>query len=467
MTDDEPEPERGAPDGCPSGDPSAGNYRPMDDPTLSGAPHRRDGQPDDPPMPEDVPEEKRIRTAFVSTVREIDTPRGDPVAAEILTDVGIEEGVLTATLDTSGIEDGVADRVGDQLLGRALAIEGVEHCRIQSVRHERAEDGLAPNGVGTVLAIGGAKGGTGKSTITVALARALREAGLSVGIFDADFEAPAVSELLGVEEMVTTTPTGNPSPALVEGLQVVSLDLVSGDRPMAWRGAMAHDVLADLLGNATWSGRDVLLVDLPPGVGEVTKNVLSRVPVDGALLVTTPGDVSVKNVERTAGLADAHDVPVAAVVENMVGERGIDRGERGIGRLLEATPGAPRIRLPFDPAMRAADPNRSELEPETERALDELVDTVRTSLARVAEDVPTEAVDLSGLPERLCERQALLEYGAAPDGPRPLVVGGGDLPALLEREFDAALDVTELESGRRLVRADPEFARTDPITTES
>ncbi|MCH7659078.1 MAG: P-loop NTPase [Euryarchaeota archaeon] len=448
MTDDPQEkPEQGA--GCPSGPPN-GSYRPMDDPTLSGTHREQAGTQS---LPEDLSDEDRIRTRLVSEVRGIETPHGDLVASEVLTDLGVGDGIVTATVDCSGLASDTADRVGDQLLGRALAIEGVKHCRIQSVRREQAEDGLAPNGAETVIAVGGAKGGTGKSTLTVVLARLLQRAGLDVGIFDADFEAPAISELLGIDDMVTTTATGTPAPALKSGFQVVSLDLVSGDRPMAWRGAMAHDVLADLLSNAAWSDRDVLLVDLPPGVGEVTETVFSRVPVDGAVLVSTPSDVSVRNTTRTAGLADAHDIPVAAIVENMV-SGGIRAGERTFEELLETAPGTPeKTKIPFDPAIqRPAAVEFAALDTETECCFNGLAEAVQIHLARVIEDLPTGTVDLSGLPERVRERQAVLEYGAAPDGPRPLVVADDDLPELLESEFDRDFEVTNLESGRRLVK---------------
>jgi ATP-binding protein involved in chromosome partitioning len=447
MTDDSGQgPEQEA--GCPSS-PTNGNYRPMDDPTLSGSQRETASEQS---LPEELSEEDRIRARLVSEVKRIETPHGDLVASEVLTDLAVSEGIVTATVDCSGLAPEVADRVGDQLLGRALAIEGVEHCRIESVRRKRAEDGLAPNGAETIIAIGGAKGGTGKSTLTVVLARLLQDAGLDIGIFDADFEAPAISELLEIDDMVTTTATGNPAPALKNGFQVVSLDLVSGDRPMAWRGAMAYDVLADLLANATWSDRDVLLVDLPPGVGEVTETVFSRVPVDGAVLVSTPGDVSVRNTIRTAGLADAHDVPVAAVVENMTGS-GVRAGERTFERLLENTTGAIQVRIPFDPAIqRPATVEFSALDTETEFCLDELVEAVQTHLARVTEDLPEGAVDLSGLPERVRERQAVLEYAAASDGPRPLVVADDDVTKILESEFDLGFEVTDLESGRRLVQ---------------
>ncbi|TKX83470.1 chromosome partitioning protein ParA, partial [Halorubrum sp. SS5] len=177
--------------------------------------------------------------------------------------------------------------VGEQVRGAGLAIDGVDHVRIESPERSRVEGELSPEGVEHVLAVAGAKGGAGKSTVTIALARALRDAGLDVGVFNADFQAPDLTEYLGASDPVVSTPTGRPSPAYADGMRIVSIDLVSGDRPTAWRGAMTHDALADLLGEAVWGDLDVLLVDLPPGVGDVAHTVFSRVPVDGAVVVTT------------------------------------------------------------------------------------------------------------------------------------------------------------------------------------
>ncbi|GAA0723934.1 ATP-binding protein involved in chromosome partitioning [Halorubrum trapanicum] len=425
----------------------------------------------------DLPDAERIQNRMVREIRSIDTPRGDPVSAEVLADLTVGDGVVTATLDAGGLAPAVATAVGEQVRGAGLAIEGVDHVRIDSPERSRVEGELSPEGVDRVLAVTGAKGGAGKSTVTIALARALREAGLDVGVFDADFQAPDLTEYLGASDPVVSTPTGRPSPAYADGMRIVSIDLVSGDRPTAWRGAMTHDALADLLGEAVWGDLDVLLVDLPPGVGDVGHTVFSRVPVDGAVAVTTSSDVSVRNVTRTIGLLDARDVPVAAVVENKareseaVGDDAAEGGEEAGGDgepeaetagdrdptdlVAEANGDPALVSLPFDAALR--DPAGFEfdaLADATATGLSDLRAAVTGFLDDAGSDVPEDAVDISGLPDRLREQQALIEAGAAPDGPRPLLVDRGDdrVGEALDDEF--AVDVEPVDDDRSVVRVE-------------
>ncbi|WP_434522969.1 P-loop NTPase [Halorubrum sp. AS12] len=413
----------------------------------------------------DLPDAERIQNRMVREIRSIDTPRGDPVSAEVLADLTVGDGVVTATLDAGGLAPAVATAVGEQVRGAGLAIDGVDHVRIESPERSRVEGELSPEGVDHVLAVAGAKGGAGKSTVTIALARELREAGLDVGVFDADFQAPDLTEYLGASDPVVSTPTGRPSPAYADGMRIVSIDLVSGDRPTAWRGAMTHDALADLLGEAVWGDLDVLLVDLPPGVGDVAHTVFSRVPVDGAVVVTTPSDVSVRNVTRTIGLLDARDVPVAAVVANKVREgdavgdgepEAETAGDRDPTDLVAEANGDPAlVSLPFDASLR--DPagfEFDELADATATGLSDIRAAVTGFLDDAGPDVPEDAVDISGLPDRLREQQALIEAGAAPDGPRPLLVDRGDdrVGEALDDEF--AVDVEPVDDDRSVVRVE-------------
>lgn len=426
----------------------AGNYRPIDGP-LPGV-DGPGGFPDDPTGDGHEP----IKHQFVDATREIEIPGGDPVSAGVLADLAVEDGVVVATLDCSGLDPVVAHRVGNRLSGIGLAIEDVEHVRFEAPPLQSNEGKIGPNGVDSIVAIAGAKGGTGKSTVTIALATALSEAGLDVGVFDADFQAPDVSELVGLEEPLPATAGGNPEPAVVDGIQLVSIDLIAGDRPVAWRGAMTHDVLEDLLTDAAWQDRDVLLVDLPPGLGDVAQRLFQRVAVDGAVLVTTPDDTSLRNVERSAGLLDACDVPVTAVVENMAGPGGIRDGDRNVEELIEAAPGDPRrVTIPSDPAFQGdLLENVPQLDGESDTAVASLTATIRRYLDRITATVPDDAIDLSGLPDGLQEKQAVLEVAVA-DDPVRIVTDTDDVPALLTAEFDTTVTVSDVDDRRRIVRA--------------
>ena len=428
-----------------------GNYRPIDGP-LPGV-----------DQPEETSErsgsagehgEDSVKRRFVDEVRKIEVPGGDPVSAGILTDLVTDDGVITATVDCSTVSSTVAHRVGSQMAGIGFAIEGVEHVRLESPRTRMPDGRIDIDGVDAVLAVAGAKGGTGKSTLTVTLAKQLADAGVDVGIFDADFEAPDVAELVGLEEPLPPTAGGNPEPATVDGIQVVTLDLITGDRPLAWRGAMTHDVLEDLLRDAAWQERDVLLVDLPPGLGEVQQRLFQRIGVHGAILVTTPADTSLRNVERTAGLLDAYDVPVAAVVENMIGSDAIRSGERTVEELLDVTPGDPsHVTIPFSTGFQGLLVDDGfELPPEGESAVSSLTTATEQFLETASFSVPEDAIDLSGLPPRLQEKQAVLEVAVAGESTE-LIVDSEDVVSLVAEENDGSVSVSDVGASRQLVRA--------------
>lgn len=440
----------------------SGDYRPIDG-SIHGLEDASPTAGDDPPRAvadpgsRDAGDDGTIQRRFVDGVRGIETPGGDPVSDEMLVDLAVEDGVVTATVDPSEPDPAVVHRVGDRMAGIGLAIDGVDHVRLESAVSRRADDRLSPAGVDAIVAIAGAKGGAGKSTLTVALAARLAATGLDVGIFDADFQAPDVAERVCVEGPLPATSTGNPEPATVAGIQVVGLDLIAGERPVAWRGSMTHDVLEDLLTDAAWQERDVLLVDLPPGVGAVSRRLFQRIAVDGTVLVTTPDDTSLKHAERTAGLLEACDVPVTALVENMAGRGGIHPGDRSVDDVLEAVPGDPRqVTVPFDPALQGnplASERETTLAPGTEAALSTLSAAVRERREAVTGTVPDDAVDLRGFPDGLQEKRAVLEVAESGDEPLSLAVDAGDVPGLLTAEFGASIGVSDLGGDQRLVRA--------------
>ncbi|MFU8869763.1 P-loop NTPase, partial [Natronococcus sp.] len=219
-----------------------------------------------------------IKRAVIDRTREVQLADGDPVSEQLLEDVSVEDGVVTFTVVFDRLNRQLSERLSDQLRGAGLATEGIDHVRIEATDAEAPESGLPVTGVDSLIAIGSAKGGVGKTTITAALARALDEAGLDVAVFDANVYAPDIPGLLGAEGPVQNTPSGRPKPIEADGIEVVSLDLIAEDGPVAWRGAMVHDVLKDLLGDATWDDRDVLLVDLPPGIGDAVYTIVQQAP---------------------------------------------------------------------------------------------------------------------------------------------------------------------------------------------
>ncbi|MDG5817251.1 P-loop NTPase [Natronococcus sp. A-GB7] len=396
------------------------------------------------------------KRAVIDRTREVQLADGDPVSEQLLEDVSVEDGVVTFTVVFDRLNRRLSERLSDQLRGAGLATEGIDHVRIEATDAEAPESGLPVTGVDSLIAIGSAKGGVGKTTITAALARALDESGLDVAVFDANVYAPDIPDLLGAEGPIQNTPSGRPQPIDADGIEVVSLDLIAEDGPVAWRGAMVHDVLKDLLGDATWDDRDVLLVDLPPGIGDAVYTIVQQAPLDGALLVSTPTDAGVRATERTGALFTANDVETIGVVPNMTATETNESPYDGDGRNLEDAINEDAVAsiepVPFDPALR--NPTERSFVDGTsagERAIADLAETVESFVAgKGGTRAPEDAIDLRGLPPEACKRQAITELGIAEDGRLSLLCRHDP-----ERLRESVAETLESD-GKRLERADVE-----------
>lgn len=184
---------------------------------------------------------------------------------------------------------------------------------------EKQIAGLA--GVRNIIAIASGKGGVGKSTTTTNLALALKEQGARVGVLDADIYGPSQGMMLGVPAGTRpeTAEDGNfflPVESL--GVQVMSMSfLVNDDTPMVWRGPMVSGALQQLLNQTKWNDLDYLLIDMPPGTGDIQLTLSQRVPVSGAVIVTTPQDIALLDARKGVEMFRKVDIPVLGVIENM------------------------------------------------------------------------------------------------------------------------------------------------------
>ncbi len=175
-------------------------------------------------------------------------------------------------------------------------------------------------GVRNVIAVSAAKGGVGKTTVSVNLALALASAGARVGLLDADVYGPNVPIMLGLEGEPEMAPSGRMEPMVSNGIKVVSFgSLVREGQPIIWRGPMLAKALREFLYEVEWGELDYLLVDLPPGTGDVQLTLAQSVPMSGVVIVTTPQDVAVADVSRGIAMFQQLSVPVLGVVENMAG----------------------------------------------------------------------------------------------------------------------------------------------------
>ncbi len=173
-------------------------------------------------------------------------------------------------------------------------------------------------GIKNIVAVASAKGGVGKSTTAVNLALALSAEGVSVGLLDADIYGPSQPTMLGISGKPETTDGKSLEPMMGHGIQVISIGfLIEGDTPMVWRGPMVTQALEQLLRDTRWRDLDYLIADLPPGTGDIQLTLAQKVPVTGAVIVTTPQDIALMDARRGMKMFEKVGVPILGVVENM------------------------------------------------------------------------------------------------------------------------------------------------------
>ena len=214
--------------------------------------------------------------------------------------------------------------------------------------------------VRNIVAVGSGKGGVGKSTTAVNLALALAAEGLAVGVLDADVYGPSVPMMLGLSGRPDSPDGKTIEPMRAHGIEAMSIGLlVDQDAPMIWRGPMATSALTQLLTDTRWGDLDVLVVDLPPGTGDIQLTMAQKIPVAGAVIVTTPQDIATLDARKALKMFEKLDIAVLGLVENMAvhvcsncGHAEHIFGEGGAGRMSEQY-GVPVLgSLPLQVAIR-------------------------------------------------------------------------------------------------------------------
>ncbi len=216
-----------------------------------------------------------------------------------------------------------------------------------------------PN-VRNIIAVGSGKGGVGKSTVAVNLALALAADGASVGVLDADIYGPSVPLMLGLHGRPDSPDGKTIEPMRAHGVEAMSIGLlVDQDTPMIWRGPMATSALTQLLTETRWGDLDYLILDLPPGTGDIQLTMAQKIPVAGAVVVTTPQDVATLDARKALKMFEKVDVPVLGLIENMAvhvcsncGHAEHIFGEGG-GQRMAAQYGVPLLgSLPLEASVR-------------------------------------------------------------------------------------------------------------------
>ena len=219
---------------------------------------------------------------------------------------------------------------------------------------------LAIPGVKYLVAVASGKGGVGKTTVAVNLSIALNRMGARVGLLDADVYGPNVPLMLATEEEPRATSERTILPVDAYGLKVISMGLLSpGDKPIIWRGPMLHSVMQQFLRNVEWGELDYLILDLPPGTGDVQLTLIQTVPLSGAVVVTTPSVVALADVRKAIEMFRQVNVEVLGVVENMSTficphcHESVDVFGHGEGRKTADAFGVPLLgEIEIDPRIR-------------------------------------------------------------------------------------------------------------------
>jgi ATP-binding protein involved in chromosome partitioning len=216
-------------------------------------------------------------------------------------------------------------------------------------------------GVKTLIAVASGKGGVGKTTVAVNLAIALARLGAAVGLMDADVYGPNVPLMLGTDEQPRAISERQIVPVEAYGLKMISMGLLApADKPMIWRGPMLHSVVQQFLRSVQWGELDHLIVDLPPGTGDVQLSLIQNVPLTGAVVVTTPSTVALADVRKAIEMFRQVNVEVLGIVENMSYfacphcHKPVDVFGHGEGRRIAESYGVPLLgEIEIDPGIRA------------------------------------------------------------------------------------------------------------------
>ncbi|MGC6472606.1 MAG: P-loop NTPase [Parvibaculales bacterium] len=304
----------------------------------------------------------------------------NPVTGEAIVAAGHVEGVVikqgnvgfSIRIDPQHAE--ACEAMRQECEQRVAALPGVLSVTAVLTAHESAPDMAgrkkAPEKktpevfgrIKTVIAVVSGKGGVGKSTVALNLAAALAAKGETVGFLDADIFGPSAPQMLGISDNPDVTEDKKLIPVDRYGLLAMSIGfLVPADQPLAWRGPMVQGALLQMLNDVAWPELDCLVIDLPPGTGDIQLTLAQQIPVTGAVVVTTPQALAVADVRRSIAMLQKTATPVIGVVENMAwmfapdGETRLHPFGEGGGELITTEMNVPYLgQLPLDPTLQEA-----------------------------------------------------------------------------------------------------------------
>ena len=263
------------------------------------------------------------RDAVLNALRVVVDPdiRKDIVSLGFVKDLTVAAGRASFTIELTTPACPVKDQMRDQAVAavRALGITDVQVQLTAKVRSAAAPESNRPPvaGVRNIVAVGAGKGGVGKTTVAVNLALSLARCGSRVGLLDGDIYGPNVPIMMGLNTQLGTDGE-RIMPAEKYGLQVVSIGfLTNDDAPIIWRGPMLHQTVQQFVRGVAWADLDYLIIDMPPGTGDIALSLSQTIPVAGSVVVTTPQQVSLADSRRAVRMYQKLSIPTLGIVENM------------------------------------------------------------------------------------------------------------------------------------------------------
>ncbi|MCW8846902.1 MAG: iron-sulfur cluster carrier protein ApbC [Gammaproteobacteria bacterium] len=266
-----------------------------------------------------------INTRVLNTVKVLRDPYAERSLGELkwIKAVNVEQGVASVELELGYPAKGARKEFEQILSEKLIGLEGIKEVRLDltwNILSHAVQRNLKPiKTIKNIIAVASGKGGVGKSTTAVNIALALVAEGARVGILDADIYGPSQPRMLGLSGKRPETPDGKSiDPLVAYGLECMSIGfMVDEEEPMIWRGPMVTSALNQLIGDTNWGDLDYLVVDMPPGTGDIALTLSQQVPVSGAVIVTTPQDIALLDARKGLKMFEKVSVPVLGVVENM------------------------------------------------------------------------------------------------------------------------------------------------------
>jgi ATP-binding protein involved in chromosome partitioning len=259
----------------------------------------------------------------LSALRAVQDPdlHKDIVTLGFVKDVAVRGSEVDFTIELTTPACPVRDQMKSQAESLVAALPGVTAARARMTANVSTRGGLGKQqvpGIRNIVAVGAGKGGVGKSTTAVNVAVALARTGARVGLLDGDVYGPNIPQMLGSSASPEVNDEKRIVPPEAQGIKVISMGmLVPPDQPIIWRGPMLHGAVQQFMRDVAWGELDYLVVDLPPGTGDVALSMAQSVPMAGAVVVTTPQGVSVSDVRKAVGMFRQLNIPVLGVIENM------------------------------------------------------------------------------------------------------------------------------------------------------